>query len=159
MTAIAEFLTRHGVPYRLHTHAPLVSFADGKALLPFDANAMVKGLVFRRPAGAYAIVALRGADRADYKKIATALGLRRDELTMASADQVVTDLGMQPGGVTPLPIAASGVPGADVLIDRAVLELATIYCGSGRNDATLEIAGADLVRVSAGRIGDFAKRV
>ena len=150
--SVRDFLTAHDVAFKVHTHAPLRSFEDGKATLPFDPDAMVKGLVFRRPMGSYAIVALRGADRADYRKVAAALGVRRDELTMASAEQVATDLGMQPGGVTPLPL------GADVFLDRAVLELPTVYCGSGRNDATLEIAGADLVRVSAGRIGDFARR-
>ena len=59
---------------------------------------------------------------------------------------------MQLGGIVPLPIR-----GALVLVDQAVAELGAIYCGSGRNDVTLEISAQDLVRIAAGRVGPYAK--
>jgi prolyl-tRNA editing enzyme YbaK/EbsC (Cys-tRNA(Pro) deacylase) len=37
------------------------------------------------------------------------------------------------------------------------MELGTIYCGSGRTDATLEIVAADLVRIAGGRSADLTK--
>lgn len=149
---VRGFLDAAGMPYRMHSHAPLVSFEEAKAVLPFDPSAMVKGLVFRTPDGPFAIVALRGADRADYKKIADALGVRRADLRAADPADVEADLGMQLGGIVPLPIK-----GALVLIDQAVAELGAIFCGSGRNDVTLEISAPNLLRVSAGRVGSFAK--
>jgi prolyl-tRNA editing enzyme YbaK/EbsC (Cys-tRNA(Pro) deacylase) len=59
---------------------------------------------------------------------------------------------MMPGGVVPLPIH-----GASVVFDQRVMELGTIYCGSGRTDATLEILAADLVRIAGGRSADLTK--
>jgi Cys-tRNA(Pro)/Cys-tRNA(Cys) deacylase len=149
---VRRLLVSAGVDFTVHEHEPLVSYEEAKGALPFDPAAMVKGLVFRAPDGRYAIVALRAAHRADYKRIAGALGIRRAELRMATADEIGADLDMQAGGVVPVP-----VNGALVLLDRAVLDLDVIICGSGRNDATLEIAGPDLVRVAAGTVGEFAR--
>ena len=149
---IEKFLTAAAVEYRLHRHAPVVSFAESKAALPFDPQATVKGLAFRLPSGAYAIVAMRGDARADYKKIAAALGMRRSALKMATAEELARDLDMEPGGVAPLPVR-----GATVLFDRRTLELDVVYCGAGRPDATLEIKRADLVRIAGGATADVTK--
>jgi len=142
---IEKFLDAVAVGCRLHRHAPVVSFAESKAGLPFDPEATVKGLAFRLPNGAYAIVALRGDARADYKKIAAALGVRRDELKMATAEELARDLDMEPGGVAPLPVL-----GAAVLFDQQILELETIFCGAGRAGTTLEIKAVDLIRLAGG---------
>ncbi len=149
---VRAFLDTTAIPYRTHTHAPLVSFEDAKTVLPFDPGSMVKGLVFRTPSGVFAIVALRGADRADYKKIADALGVRRADLRAADPAQVEAELGMQLGGIVPLPIN-----GAVVLVDQAVAALDTIYCGSGRNDVTLELEAEALLRIAPDRVGAYAK--
>lgn len=149
---IAARLAAAAVAFRLHRHAPIVSYAEGKATLPFDPAAMVKGLALRRPDGGYAIVALCGEARADFKKIADALGLRRAELKPAAADELLRDLDMAPGGVAPFPVG-----GATVLFDRRVLELDVIYCGAGRPGLTLEIRAADLMRASGGKTADLAK--
>ncbi len=151
---VRAFLEAAAIPYRMHPHAPLVSFEDAKTVLPFDPGSMVKGLVFRMPSGAFAIVALRGADRADYKRIADALGVRRADLRAADPADVEADLGMRLGGIVPLPIK-----GAVVLIDQAVVALDTIYCGSGRNDVTLELKAQDLVRMAPDRVGTYSKPV
>jgi Cys-tRNA(Pro)/Cys-tRNA(Cys) deacylase len=149
---IRELIAAGGVDFKLHPHEKLVTFEDAKAALPFDPAAMVKALVFRLPDARYAIIAMRAADRADYKKIADALGVRRADLRAATAEEVGADLDMQQGGIMPMP-----VNGAVVLFDRAVGELDTIYCGTGRNDVTLEIAAADLIRVSGGRLAELTK--
>lgn len=149
---VRAFLDSAGLTYRTHAHAPLISFEDAKTVLPFDPGAMVKGLVFRTPTGMFAIVALRGADRADYKKIADALAVRRTDLRAADPADVEAELGMQLGGIVPLPIK-----GALVLIDQAVASLDAIFCGSGRNDVTLELRAQDLVRIAPDRVGTYAK--
>ena len=151
---VRAFLEASDASYKTHAHAPLVSFEDAKDVLPFDSGSMVKGLVFRTPDGRFVIVALRGADRADYKKIADALGIRRADLRAADPADVAAELGMQLGGIVPLPIK-----GATVLIDRGVASLDRIFCGSGRNDVTLEIAAHDVVRISSGHVGSFAKAI
>jgi Cys-tRNA(Pro)/Cys-tRNA(Cys) deacylase len=149
---IEAFLAAAGVDYTLHRHAPVVSYAEAKAALPFDPAASVKGLVFRLPDERYAIVAMRGDGRADYKKIADALGVRRSDLKPATEAELARDLAMAPGGVAPLPLR-----GATVLFDRQTLDLDVVYCGAGRPDLTLEIKRADLVRVADGAVADLTK--
>ena len=113
---------------------------------------MVKGLTFRGPGDSLAIVALRAADRADYKKIADALGMRRADLRLAEADWVKERLDMEPGGVVPLPIN-----GARVLVDRAATLLNEIVCGTGRNITTLLIARDAWLAIADAEVGDFSK--
>lgn len=149
--SVKRFLEERGVRYQVETHAPLISFEDAKTILSLDPAKMVKGLTFARPGG-FAIVALRAADRADYKKIADALGLRRADLWLADAQSVRSDLDMEQGGIVPLPIGS-----ARVLIDRAVLGLDEIVCGTGRNTATLIIDRDAWLDIADGEVGDFAK--
>jgi Cys-tRNA(Pro)/Cys-tRNA(Cys) deacylase len=149
---IEAFLAAAGVEHKLHRHAPIVSYAEAKAALPFDPAASVKGLVFRLPHGGYVIVAMRGEARADYKKVADALGVRRSDLKPATTEDLAADLGMTPGGVAPLPLR-----GATVLFDRQTLDLDVVYCGAGRPDLTLEIKRLDLVRVAGGAVADLTK--
>jgi Cys-tRNA(Pro)/Cys-tRNA(Cys) deacylase len=113
---------------------------------------VVKGLAFRLVDGTYAIIGMRAETRADYKKIADALGIGRAKLKAAESADLIRDLHMTPGGVVPLPIN-----GAAVVFDRQVLELDAVYCGTGRPDSTLEIASSDLVRIAGGKAADLTK--
>jgi Cys-tRNA(Pro)/Cys-tRNA(Cys) deacylase len=149
---IQRLLESSGAPFTVHHHAPVVSYEAAKTSLPFDPTAMVKGLAFRLPDGRYAIVAMQAESRADYKKVADALGVRRADLRMATAEEIATDLDMHAGGVVPLPVRD-----AAVLIDRGVLNLDVVICGSGRNDATLEIARQDLLRIAAAQVEDITR--
>lgn len=150
---IRSFLTSSDAIFEVHDHDPVVSFNEAQRLLPFDPDAMVKSLAFRLPGDRYAIAAMRAAERADYKKIADALGVRRADLHMATDMELAQFLAMVPGGVVPLPINE-----ARVVIDSGVTAMETIYCGTGRNDSTLQIRSAELVRVSRCTLRDLVKR-
>ncbi|OVZ60732.1 hypothetical protein CDO44_08390 [Pigmentiphaga sp. NML080357] len=149
---VHAFLERREAVYALHEHRPIVSFDDARAALPFDPAAMVKSLAFRLPGGGYAVAALRAAERADYKKISEAFGVRRADLALAGPDDVEEALGMVPGGVCPLPIN-----GARVVVDEAVPAMAVVFCGTGRSDTTMEIAGAELLRVAGAAVAPLSK--
>jgi Cys-tRNA(Pro)/Cys-tRNA(Cys) deacylase len=149
---IRSFLEGCAASYAVHQHTPVISFEDAKHVLPFDPVTMVKSLAFRLPGGGYGLAALRAVDRADYKKIADNLGVRRADLKLASGGEIAGELGMTPGGVAPLPIN-----GATVVMDHRAAALTTIFCGTGRNDATLEIAVAELIRISGATVTDLAK--
>jgi Cys-tRNA(Pro)/Cys-tRNA(Cys) deacylase len=150
---VRRFLQDKGLAFELIEHAPLISFEDAQRLLPHDPALMVKSLVFQAPDDGLTIIALRAGDKADYKRIADALGLRRAALQWADAQQVQSRLDMEPGGIVPLPLN-----GATVLIDTAVAGLPTIICGTGRNTATLIIAREAWQQASGGRLADLAKR-
>lgn len=149
---VKEFLDNAGVRYRVHVHPPRVSFDEHTLDPAFDPAVAVKSLAFRLSDGSYVIVGLRAQARADYKRIADILGVRRADLKAASADALETDLDMQPGGVVALPLR-----GALVLLDHDVCILDTAFCGSGRNDATIEISGKDLRWIANAKVGQLSR--
>lgn len=149
---IPGILTAACVPHRLHDHAPVRTGAEAQALLGFPEADDLKTVAFR--AGErWVLVSVFATGRVDYKKLATALGVKRDALRLPAPEDVERELGYTIGGVAPFPPDES----VTVLFDDAITEHEMMYCGAGRPGRTLEIAPADLLAVSGGRIADIAK--
>jgi Cys-tRNA(Pro)/Cys-tRNA(Cys) deacylase len=145
-----EILRDAGVPFIVHEHVPVATVAEIVEALPFPAGEHVKTLAVAAD-GRIALAALRGDDRLQFGKLARALGVARGRIEPLPADRVRDELSLEPGGVCPL------VDRGDVavLVDARVLELERCFCGSGRNDATLELAPAGLVAASGARTADL----
>ena len=137
-----EILRAAGVPFTVHEHEPVRTFAESVERLPFPPGAMVKTLALET-GGELVLAALRGADRVHFGKLARALGVGRATLNAVSVAALDVELGFEVGAVSLL----TDFPAAR-LVDEAVLALGTVYTGSGRADRTIELAAADLVRVS-----------
>jgi len=146
-----EILRDAHVAYALHEHEPVATVAEIVAALPFPAAAHVKTLAVEAN-GQVALAALRGDDRMQFGKLARALGVGRDRIAPLAAGRVRAELDLEPGGVCPL-VDRDDVR---VLVDRGVLALERCFCGSGRNDATLELRPADLVAAAAAEVVDLA---
>jgi prolyl-tRNA editing enzyme YbaK/EbsC (Cys-tRNA(Pro) deacylase) len=142
-----EILADAGVPFRVHEHVPVATVAEIVEALPFPAEEHVKTLAFDAD-GRVVLAALRGSDRLAYGALARAAGVPRDRLKPLPPDRVREELGLEPGGVCPLVDRGR----ATVLVDERVLDLERAFCGSGRNDATLELAPADLVDVAGATV-------
>lgn len=151
MRTPVELLRDAGAPFTLHEHVPVATVAEILVALPFPADEHVKTLAFEAD-GRIVLVALRGSDRIRYGPLARALGVARDRVTALPPERVRAELGLEPGGVCPL-VDDQAVT---VVADRRVLELERAFCGSGRSDATIEVAAADLVRVSGAVAVDLA---
>ena len=141
-----------GIAFRLHDHAPLRTVAEAETALPFPLAQMVKAVAFYVKDGPWLLVAVRAADRVDYRPLAAALGVKRGALRQPSAAEVEATLGFEVGGVPPIPPDSR----VQVIFDRQVLDLDTIYCGSGRRDQTLELRVADLVHLVQPLVADVA---
>ena len=145
-----EILRDAGVPFVVHEHVPVATVAEIVEALPFPAREHVKTLAFDAN-GRVVLAALRGSDRLAYGALARAAGVPRDRLRPLPPERVREELGLEPGGVCPL------ADGATVLVDRQVLELERAFCGSGRNDATLEISPAGLVAAARATVTELAQ--
>jgi Cys-tRNA(Pro)/Cys-tRNA(Cys) deacylase len=144
---------RSGLPHTVHAHAPTRTVEEARGL-PFDLSRLVKTIAFRTVKGAVVLAALRGSARVDYARLAALAGVSRRELASLSPEEVRGLLGVEPGSVSPIPLR----PDVLVVVDEAVLSLApTVYCGIGRPDRTLEIAPADLVRLTGARVANVAR--
>jgi len=141
-------------PFTVHAHAPTRTMDEARDNLAFDLARIIKTVAFRTRAGQLVLAALRGAQRVDYAKLAVLAGVNRRDLSPLSPDEVRELLGVAPGSVSPLPL----VDGAVVFLDNDALTITpTAYCGFGRPDRTLEISPAELLRLSGGRAGAFAR--
>jgi Cys-tRNA(Pro)/Cys-tRNA(Cys) deacylase len=144
-----EILRDAGIRFTLHEHAPVATVAEILEALPFPAEEHVKTLAFAAD-GRIVLAALRGSDRLQYGRLARAVGVGRDRIAPLPPHRVEAELGLQPGGVCPITDA-----GVTVVVDARVLDLSRAFCGSGRNDATLELAPADLVAASGATVTDL----
>lgn len=146
-----QILRDAGVEFHVHEHVSVATVAEIVAALPFPAEEHVKTLAFTAD-GRVVLAALRGSDRLQFGRLARALGVGRDRIAPLPPERVREELGLEPGGVCPLVDCED----LTVLVDRQVLDLPRAFCGSGRNDATLELAPADLVTASGATVVDLA---
>jgi Cys-tRNA(Pro)/Cys-tRNA(Cys) deacylase len=147
-------LTARGVPFTIHEHVVAPTVADALERLPFSPDAYLKTVAFRLKAGGWVLAALRGADRVDYRGLASALGVGRRDLHQMTPDEVAADLGYPIGGVGPVP---SNDRTRTVFDARAVAELDVVYCGAGRPDRTLEARLTDLMVACDGIVAPIAQ--
>ena len=150
---IVTLLERNNVAYELHEHEPVRTVAEVEAKIPFLLDKMLKTVAFRVKDGRYILAGLRGHDRIDYRRLAAYCGVNRRAVASMSPEAVEVELGFEVGGVGPFALQ----PEVIVLLDEQLAEMGTVYCGSGRNTATLAIEFADLLRVCGGEMVSLAR--
>ena len=124
--------------------------ADAARAVGCDVAQIVKSLVFmadERPV----LVLTSGGNRVDLHKVARQLGVAR--VRKADADQARAATGFAIGGTPPF-----GHPAPiDVLIDEDLVELGGVWAAAGTPRHVFEIASADLVLASGGKVCDLAE--
>lgn len=141
-------LERAGVSYRLHHHPPVRTEAD-LHLTGLDVAASAKTLAFCLPDDRLVLAAIPGPARLRYGNLARLLGVPRSALRPAAPERLAA-LGMEPGGVGPV----CDDPAVQLVMDSGLT--ATLFCGSGLPEISVELAVADLTRVSpAAIVGDL----
>src|SRR5688500_19667242 len=100
---IMRLLTVRGVRFRVHEHVVSRTVADAVALLPFPADQYLKTVVFRVKGGEWVLVACRGQDRVDYRKLAAACGVRREQIVRAAPEEREATRGSEIGAICAIP--------------------------------------------------------
>lgn len=147
---LISFLDTAQVTYHIHSHQPIRTVQDAQEKWPLAVEKLVKTIAFRHRDGPLYLVAVRARSRIDYARLAGLLGHKRRDLASLAPQEVEALLGVEPGGVFPLPLVG-GVGG--VVFDQQVLAIKRCYCGSGRLDKTLEIETETLIRLADGVVG------
>lgn len=137
----AAVLARAGIPFRLHEHPPARTEAE-LHLTGLDVDTSAKTLAFTLPDGRFVLAAVPGRGRLRYGNLARAIGVSRAALRPTRTDELA-ELGMAPGGVTPV----CADPRVVRVLDRSLLDLSVLYCGGGSPELTIELAPADLARL------------
>ncbi len=150
---IVALLQSNRVDFELHEHEPVRTVAEVEAKLPFLLDKMLKTVAFRVKDGRFILAGLRGHDRIDYRQLAAHCGVNRRAVASMSPEAVEAELGFEVGGVGPFALQ----PDVIVLLDAHLADMDIVYCGSGKNSATLAIAFTDLLRVSGGELVSLAR--
>ncbi len=151
--AIVKRLDEQAARYTIHEHVDSRTFADAVDKLPFPPERMLKTIVFRLKSGGWVLAACRGQDGLDYKKLAAAFGVKRDEVVRPSPDELKAGLGIEAGAVSPVTLWDD----VQVVFDTRVDHKQSLFTGAGQTDRTLEITLDELVRVTDGRVLDVVK--
>jgi len=155
LTPILATLEMAGISCTVHVHAPSVTVKDADETLDFPVGRIVKTIAFRVKNQGWLLVGLCGYDQADYRKLAEFTGVSRDKITRLEPEELQTELGYEVGGTAPF----APNDRTRVVLDRHVMQHSTIFCGTGRRDRTLEIAPADLVRITGAAVAPVARKM
>ncbi len=151
--AVIKRLDERQAQYTIHEHVASRTYADAVDKLPFPPERMLKTIAFRLKSGGWILAACRGQDGLDYKKLAAAFGVKREEVVRPSPDELKLGLGLEAGAVSPVALRDD----VQVVIDTRVHREQTLFTGAGQSDRTLEITLDELVRVTSGRVLDIVK--
>ena len=148
---VAAVLRERGIHARLEEFSERTHSArDAARVVGCELEQIVKSLVFVCD-GRPLLALLPGDRRADVAKVSAAAGA--GYARAASAAEVLSSTGFEPGAVAPFPL-----PGiALVLLDRAVLRQELVWVGAGSQRHLLGLAPVELARVTAAVPADLGE--
>ncbi len=160
-TRATDAAKRSGIAHALHEYAhderaSLRTGGRGYALEAVDALGLDAGRVFKTIVvacdGRLGLVVVPADAEVDLKAAAAALGGRR----AAIADPVEAEraTGYVVGGISPLGTRRP----LPVVLDASAAEYPTIHVSAGRRGLEIELAVADLVSLTRGRLAPVARR-
>ncbi len=145
---IVALLNERGISFTIHQHDPSYTVADARERSLFPLERLLKTIAFKAKTGGYILAAVRGPDRIDYRKLASACGAKRADVVRLTPEEVAEVFGVEVGSVSPIVLQE----GTQVFFDTHVPVQETVFCGIGRPDRTLEIRLMDLMQIAQGHI-------
>lgn len=133
-----------GISYVTHTHPPLFTVEDSKAHRGEMPGGHCKNLFLRDKKGVMWLVVVQEDRRIDLKALGRHLGANR--ISFASADRLLSVLGLTPGAVSPLALINDTECVVRPVLDASLLKYDPLNYHPLVNDQTIALAPADLIR-------------
>jgi len=150
---VMEMLREAGAPFTLHEHPPVRTIEEAHRHARHLTRHLLKTVVFKIKDGPWILAAVEGGARIDYRGLASAFGVKRTDLRTVSPPEVENALGFEVGGVGPFAIWED----VEVVLDESLARLRFIFCGSGLNTRTVEMAIRDLAALPRTRFSPIAR--
>jgi Cys-tRNA(Pro)/Cys-tRNA(Cys) deacylase len=139
---LEAYLQENGIWYRFTEKDETVHTADASAATGIDLHRITKNLVSKTREGEYALLVVPGDRRVNLKAAAKALGTKNVRLMPFSEAEAIS--GYPPGGT---PSIGHKTP-MKVIVDEALVDFDTFYCGGGTRDKLLELSVDDVKRLT-----------
>lgn len=149
---VEKLLKDKRIGYRLvklsrkaYTVADVVRYSEGNV----NSGEICKTIILKgKVSGKKTAVFLRGDDKINFSEIKK---IFKEETAIANSEEVKEAAGVEPGAVCPFLL---DIP---IFVDRRVLGLEKINCGSGNHLYGLEFKTEDLIKGMSYEIADLAK--
>ena len=151
-TPATALLARHRVEHRLHsyTHGAGTAYGPEAAeALGLDPARVFKTLVAEVD-GTLTVGVVPVSSTLDLKALAAAVGGKRARMADVAAAERAT--GYVAGGISPL----GGRKRLPTVLDSSAEQLPTVFCSAGRRGLEVELAPADLARLTGARFAPIA---
>lgn len=161
---IMRLLENNHIVPNIKVHAPVMSPDDVASVLDVQKLELIKSIIIKiipitqkdSPIGQqpqYFAVVLQAHRRMDFAKVAYILEVKRDQIKIATAQEVEEITGFSIGGIPPF-----GYPRSiNVILDNRIKELEMVYCGTGKRTESLRISVVDLIKLASPVIADISK--
>ncbi|QDI77291.1 MULTISPECIES: prolyl-tRNA synthetase associated domain-containing protein [Leisingera] len=138
--ALLKQLDDWGIAYQLHSHVPLRTVEEAKAvedqfMVPGENALRLKNLYLRDKKKRSYLVTLQQDREIDLKALGAELGI--GNLSFGSADRLLENLGIRPGAVSPLAMITGVEKGVTFYMDAQAQEADLIYMHPLVNDRTV----------------------
>ena len=142
--ALFALLDRLGIAHKTVTHPPLFTVEQSRALRGQIPGGHTKNLFLRDKSNALFLVVAEEDAAIELKSLHRRLGAGR--FSFGSANLLNEVLGVEPGSVTPFGVMNDVDNRLTVVLDRPLLDHATINCHPLVNTMTTAVGRDDLIR-------------
>ena len=145
---LQDFLTTHAIKLERHEHAAVMTVAESELLVPLLPGAKTKNLFLRDKKGLkHFLVTIPAALSVNLNQLGDVLGAGR--LGFASAERLLTHLGVTPGSVSMLGLVNDTAHSVQFVIDQSLWDAPAVQAHPLLNTATMVVPHVDLVRFLA----------
>jgi Ala-tRNA(Pro) deacylase len=140
-----SFLDSLGIRTTTRRHPPLYTVADSQALRGEIAGGHTKNLFLKDKKDNFFLLTVDEEAVVDLRQVHTLIGAA-SRVSFGKPEMLMELLGVAPGAVTVFGLINDTRRRVRIVLDRALMENATINAHPLTNEATTSIAAADLVR-------------
>jgi Ala-tRNA(Pro) deacylase len=146
-TDLYAFLETHGISWTRHTHPPLHTVEESRALRGEMPGGHCKNLFLKERKGGFWLAVCLEDREIRIKHLEKAVGARR--LSFGNSDDLSDRLGVLPGAVTPFALINDPAGEVRLILDRQMLDHEILNYHPLHNEATIAMSSADLLRFFA----------
>ena len=152
-TNAMRILDTQGIDYVAHSFSSEIHSADGvAAVLGLPPEKVFKTLVVMPPRGRPLLAMVPATGELDLKALAAAAGIKK--LHMATQREAEDLTGLLVGGISALALLNRGFR---MYLDQSAVELDTILVSGGQRGLNIELAPADVIRVTRAVVCSIAR--
>jgi Ala-tRNA(Pro) deacylase len=142
--ALYERLRALGTAWTKYEHAPVFTVEEAASVNASQLGGHTKNLFLKDKKGGLWLVVLRDDFRLDLNRLSKQIGAPR--FSFGSGELLMATLGVPPGSVTPFALMNDPGHKVRIVFDEALLGLDPINFHPLRNDRTIAVSAADLLR-------------